>query len=201
MAKALPANCSRVRSASAIGPLRRRHRADRAGSSSRCSRSSWMMLLALKNDAAADHHLLPVQPDLVELRDGAVRQGHTDDQCRLQDVAADQPDQLRWRGDRLAGDRHPCGVCGGPVEVPRQRRPDVPDAVVPVRARADGDRAAVRDLQPDRLVRHQSRHDLGAAAGHDAAGGVDPALVLPRPAQRISSRPPCSTVTPASGRS
>ena len=51
------------------------------------------------------------------------------------------------------------------------------------------------------LVRHQSRHDLGAAAGHDAVGGVDPALVLPGPAQRIWSRPPCWTVTPASGRS
>ena len=29
----------------------------------------WMVMLALKNDRGADHHLLPVQPDLVELRD------------------------------------------------------------------------------------------------------------------------------------
>jgi len=34
--------------------------------------------------------------------------------------------------------------------------------------RADGDRAAVRDLQPARPFRHQPRDDLGAAAGHHA---------------------------------
>src|SRR6478752_5442816 len=76
-----------------------------------------------------------------------------------------------------------CRVRRGSVEVQGQQRSDVPDAVLPVRPGADGDRAAVRDLQPDRAVRHEGRHDLGSAAGHHAAGGLDPALVLRGPAR------------------
>ena len=93
----------------------------------------------------------------------------------------------------------PAAYAAGKWKFQRLRGPHVQHAVLPVRPGADGHRPAVRDLQPGRSVRHQGRHDLGAAAGDHAAGGVDPALLLPGPARGPGAGRAAGRLHPAPG--